>query len=740
MFHEKRLKQLMAKGLAVIFLITGCIGNMPMVAIAAVTEKQTTDWINVSSKTLELGTEGQNSFDFDIRKEASGQYDGVYWYVKEGKGTPDCITINHKTGEVKARHAGTAYIRCQLTLKDQLVARPEVKVTVVNKITAVEISNLPADLSITAGKTTDFDRRVLNTSEGKKVKSNGITRWEIAEDTAGVGEASTNGQVLPTKAGTFQLRAVSFANEAGYRVWINNKKENKSRITAASRWATIQVTASNGKGVAASQEELVKLLKASEITEITCDVSKFTNITVPAGDYKDKTITLKARQEGEFQVSDEGEIKSFTIVGTGTTPGLPPAILAMLQGAQVGSIVVSCAGLQLSLQVPQSYYLGSFALIQQGYVSFSGALPGPSAGGAASQQLSVSFGPGAGGSTISTTVPIYGQFGAPATISLLPGAAGSQLNCSSQLASTIMVNNQSGGSARLMLSGSSPFTIASSGSPLSVSDYQLKQQVIGSERIINNTVSKESPRAIAVTASAIILGQRVSHSTLTGTFVNSRNQTVSGRLQWNSPYQGVNSGYTYSWTFTPDDATSYESVTDGSPIVAMSVSEALSRAVTEITSTTFDPLSEAEKTSVVNIKAAMDEAITEVIFNHFIDVTITYENHQYMMDLYFTDDQQNTTHELVNITNKFFNNQDTSLAILPDRAQYVIAVSGSAITVVSGSSVSQLYSALVAQNEYSIMLPNNQIPNQSDTVTSDMYIEVIARNNVDRKTYSIIVQ
>jgi len=57
-------------------------------------------------------------YDFNIKKELQENNAVYFWYVKEDKGDKGVVTINGKTGVVTAKEAGTAYIRCKITLAD----------------------------------------------------------------------------------------------------------------------------------------------------------------------------------------------------------------------------------------------------------------------------------------------------------------------------------------------------------------------------------------------------------------------------------------------------------------------------------------------------------------------------------------------------------------------------------------------------------------------------------------------
>jgi hypothetical protein len=287
--------------------------------------------------------------------------------------------------------------------------------------------------------------------------------------------------------------------------------------------------------------------------------------------------------------------------------------------------------------------------------------------------------------------------------------------------------------------GGSTFAIASGGPSSSASDYLSLATASGGPS--ENSANKETPRvATAVSASVIIANSgTLQNSLLSGSFVNSDDEPIPGTLAWSAFYGSPRNNDVYSWIFIPDNTSKYNNVSEMIQITVISEADAFSNMTALINSTTFAPLSEADKTSVANINVAIKQAIQTVAntVSPMIKVDVYY---QFADRNYVADIKVNGSQCTMTVTDKFFNNQDTSLTILPDQEQYVSAISGSAITVVSGTSITQLRSALVAQNEYVIHLPQNQYPGQSDTVTSDMYIEVIARNNVDKKTYSIIIQ
>lgn len=272
--------------------IIGTMGAVPAVKASAAEDNTAKNYLNAVSKNLYLGVAGKSRFDFDIRKEAMPKSATYRWYVAKDKGEAYCINIDSQTGLVTANLAGTAYIGCKITLPDGTMLQPEAKVTVINNITEIGISNLPEDNIIPIGSPMDFDYKVLNTTAGKDVYTKGIVRWEITNDTTGAGAATDEGVITPKKPGTFDIRTVCFQNIEDYTSWLKNKKAKAGKITAASAWITI--TAETIEGTAATKDELLKLLSAERIKKIILSTEADLEMTIPEGSYLDKTLIVDA--------------------------------------------------------------------------------------------------------------------------------------------------------------------------------------------------------------------------------------------------------------------------------------------------------------------------------------------------------------------------------------------------------------------------------------------------------------
>lgn len=252
------------------------------------------EYFNTSSVYLNFNDKKSTTYDFEIKAEKLKTVASYTWYVEKDKGNPDAVLIQRRTGVVTAKKAGTAYIRCKITLKDGTILRPEAKVVVRNNITKVDISNIPKTMTIPAGESMDFNRVILNTDAGKAMQSKGITRWEIKDDTAETGYITESGVVFPTKAGSFSVRAICFQSKAKFNLWLENKKKNEKLITASSPWYQITVKDSNGEAKVSNQSELNKVLASDHFTKIMLATDKEAVFTIAEGNYSDTTLFVDA--------------------------------------------------------------------------------------------------------------------------------------------------------------------------------------------------------------------------------------------------------------------------------------------------------------------------------------------------------------------------------------------------------------------------------------------------------------
>ena len=242
MKQSKLFKKLLSVTMAFAMIIIAIAGRTAVQAASESTPQELgAIYLNTTSKYLHLGREEVNSYDFNIKASKLDEDAAYTWYVKEDKGNPNAVTIDETTGVVKAMEAGKAYIECEITLADKTVLRAEAMVTVRNNISEVDISNMPENNTITVNKSMDFNRNILNTEAGKDKAASGITRWELADDNAGVNEVSDKGVLIPTMEGTFKIRAVSFQSKEKFNLWLEDKTANADYVTAASKWYDVNV-------------------------------------------------------------------------------------------------------------------------------------------------------------------------------------------------------------------------------------------------------------------------------------------------------------------------------------------------------------------------------------------------------------------------------------------------------------------------------------------------------------------
>lgn len=390
-------------------------------------------YFNSAYKYLYLGGQGANTYDFNINNDRMEHGATYFWYVKVDKGNPDSVTINKKTGTVTAKKAGTAYIRCKVTLTDGTVLRPEAKVTVWNNITEVEINNIPKDLTITAGMAKDFNRDVLNTAAGKAAATQGITRWEITDDTAKVDNATTKGIVFPMKEGSFKIRAVSFQSNAKYKLWLEDKEANAGYITAVSDWYTIKVLSSNGIATVSTGEQLNKALLADNINQITITTEKALTFTIPEGNYFNKTLIVNAANSdvenyGVFKEIRINAIKDNTWIEyeDGNIIYLNDDVVSFVidTDAKVKRIVIDKSNSTLNLEIKGR--VEQIIVTQPSQINVTGS------GG----KVPVTVEETAGGTTITTSMPLDFKLKARTDILLKVGAEETTLDKSE---STVLV-------------------------------------------------------------------------------------------------------------------------------------------------------------------------------------------------------------------------------------------------------------------------------------------------------------
>ncbi|MDF2486948.1 MAG: hypothetical protein K0R46_3116, partial [Herbinix sp.] len=441
MCTKKMMRRLFSAMLILVMVFCGIVNDVTKQAQAAVnkeggTSADFTKCINVTEKYLYMGKSGVKTFDFNIRKEAMMKGATYIWYIRTDKGNPKAVSINKKTGIVTAREAGTAYIRCKITLADGSVYRPQAIVTVINNITAVGINNLPGDATIIAGSGYDFNHSVIGTEAGKSAKTSGITGWEIADDTSGVETATAQGIVFPIKVGEFKVRAVCFSSTAKYKAWLSDKEANQAGITATSEWATIKVASSQGIATATTQEQLNKSLVADDIERIELSTDKAILLTIPRGNYDKKTLIVNTpnadiENHGIFKEIMIKAIKDSTWIeyANGNIVNLSDetASFVIKEGINVKRIVIDRADSQLNIVINGA--VEQIVVLQPTSINLSGS----------GAQVPVTVEASAGGSAITASMPLDLELKAKTDVTLNEGAGDTSLNKSE---STVVVKIQ----------------------------------------------------------------------------------------------------------------------------------------------------------------------------------------------------------------------------------------------------------------------------------------------------------
>ncbi len=424
---------------AIALLLIGYIIADDHNAQAAVSAKKlAATYLNATEKYLNLGGKDTASFDFNINKVAQQKGAKYIWYIRADKGNPNAVTINSKTGIVTAREAGTAYIRCKITLAGGTVLRPEAKVIIRNNITRIDISNLPENNTITAGEAIDFNELILDTAGGKEKKTEGIVRWEINQDTADTGKISESGVLTPAKAGTFRVRAVCFQSKDKYNLWLKDKKANNKSITAASNWYKITVVSPVTDATAATQEELNLALASKAITKITITTQAEISLTIAAGDYADKdlvvdapkaeianyavfkSISIKAIKENTWNENAKGN--SFNVTSI--------KVRIIVNGnAEVKEIVFDRQDSVIQVEVAGKVH--SITILQPAVINLTGD----------AEEVPVTIEESGEGSKITTSIPLKIEAKESTEVIINPGAEGTIINKNNKDTAVKVENN-----------------------------------------------------------------------------------------------------------------------------------------------------------------------------------------------------------------------------------------------------------------------------------------------------------
>lgn len=259
-----------------------------------------------------------------------------------------------------------------------------------NPITEIGIANLPTDNTINVGDSFNFDPEVKATKT--KGKTTGVVYFEVDAKTNTAGVSSSRwGVVYPVYAGSFEIRALAFASASDLTAWKNARKENKyqssdelnSRFaTAVSEWAKIYVESETpGYAVVRSQAQLNKALKNSKCTDIHIITEKERTFTIPAKNYRKKTLTVNAplaeiTNSGRFAQIEIAQIKTSTFIERAVGNQIrvtAPVARIVVDGGTIGNLDLAPVP-NLSHPEPKIDVLGLGGTIRQFNVSAPGAV------------------------------------------------------------------------------------------------------------------------------------------------------------------------------------------------------------------------------------------------------------------------------------------------------------------------------------------------------------------------------
>lgn len=201
-----------------------------------------------------------------------------------------------------------------------------------NAITELGIARLPKNNTIKVGSYFNFNPDIISTELGKG-KTTGLVYWEVNTQTNTAGVTSSRwGYVYPVYAGSFEIRAVAFANSKDMSAWKNARSVNgyvesaeagEKYVTAYSDWVTIQVVADEeGYAVARTQYQLNLALKNKNATDIHIVTNKARTFTIKSANYTGKTLTVQAPNSdvvnsGRFVQINVEQIKASTFYEKG---------------------------------------------------------------------------------------------------------------------------------------------------------------------------------------------------------------------------------------------------------------------------------------------------------------------------------------------------------------------------------------------------------------------------------------
>jgi hypothetical protein len=521
---------------------------------ASSSEELAKSYFNASNIILYLGEAGKETFDFDIKSYSNKNIAKYSWYIKAGKGNPEAITINSNTGLVTAKNIGTAYIRCKITFTDKTVIRPETKVTVRNNITGIELTNIPMDNTITAGLTVDFDTKILDTAAGKDISTSGIVRFELKDDTSGIGEVTDDGILTPSCSGEFNIRAVCFESTEFYQIWLENKEDHSNYVTATSNWITVKVLST--EATASTQKELNELLSSDIITKITI-TAKDRYFIISKDDYSKKTLVINT---SDTRIENYATFKQIIITSTSNTEwneyGTKNSFTLydsdinfnINKQARVEYIKLDTASLNSVITNP---YNNNIVININGVLKTLDVIASSDIAISGTEKYAI-VNAMEHNTKISSSIPIILNLYADINASLFIGAEQSLIFTYGDLTGSI--DNLT----------SDTLHIYNNKDIITLNPYQsltINGETISYNAINTSMIVKQTPKVSSVVyASQITSGKTLSSSTLYGTFYYN-SMIVMGTLSWCEPETVINSAGSYSWTFTPLDTIHYNTVT-----------------------------------------------------------------------------------------------------------------------------------------------------------------------------------
>ena len=217
-----------------------------------------------------------------------------------------------------------------------------------NDITKLGIKSLPKNNTMAVGDSFNFDPQIIQTKLGKG-KTTGVVWWEVNQQTNTTGVISSRyGHVYPVYAGSFEIRALAFANTKNMNAWKKDKAAGEKYITASTEWIKIQVTSDKeGYAVARTQSQLNAALANRDCTDIHIVTDKETNFIIKPYNYTRRTLTINAPNadvdnSGRFKQINVEQIKDSTFferaVGNFFRFTAPNARLVVADKAQVKNV------------------------------------------------------------------------------------------------------------------------------------------------------------------------------------------------------------------------------------------------------------------------------------------------------------------------------------------------------------------------------------------------------------------